>query len=216
MLYKGDRDSLISSHLEFFFRDRARSAACGVLRHHAQLTSPANRFVRGDSISFLSVSAHLGRAAACAIAWSIRPAAITPFAARVRSVCVAADKREHPDGKHSSQFRWRSDGVDPDAGLTNVRGTLYGTTYDGGASSNGTVFTITTSGAESVIHSFAGGSDGSGPAADLINVGGVLYGTTSGGGASASGTVLGSRPPARKEWSTVSRAAATALTRALP
>ena len=113
-------------------------------------------------------------------------------------------------------FAGGSDGVDPDAGLTNVRGTLYGTTYDGGASSNGTVFTITTSGAESVIHSFAGGSDGSGPAADLINVGGALDGTTSGGGASASGTVLGSRPPARKEWSTVSRAAATALTRALP
>ena len=47
-------------------------------------------------------------------------------------------------------------------------------------SSNGTVFTITTSGAESVIHSFAGRQRrlAARCMADLINVGGVLYGTT--------------------------------------
>ncbi|MGA2759433.1 MAG: hypothetical protein ABSF08_03800, partial [Candidatus Cybelea sp.] len=32
------------------------------------------------------------------------------------------------------------DGANPWAGLVNVKGTLYGTTYDGGANDNGAVF----------------------------------------------------------------------------
>jgi uncharacterized repeat protein (TIGR03803 family) len=84
-----------------------------------------------------------------------------------------------------------SDGQDPLAGLTNVGGTLYGTTNNGGASNDGTVFAITTSGAESVLHSFAGGSDGAFPAyAGLTKVGSTLYGTTRQGGASNEGTVF--------------------------
>jgi uncharacterized repeat protein (TIGR03803 family) len=54
----------------------------------------------------------------------------------------------------------------------------------------GTVFKITTSGAEGVLYSFAGGSDGEDPEGNLTDVGGVLYGTTTGGGASGSGTVF--------------------------
>jgi uncharacterized repeat protein (TIGR03803 family) len=79
-----------------------------------------------------------------------------------------------------------SDGAGP-RGLTNVGGTLYGTTYTGGANTYGTVFKITTSGKESVLYSFAGPpNDGSGPRAGLTNVGGTLYGTTCNGGANAS------------------------------
>jgi uncharacterized repeat protein (TIGR03803 family) len=36
-----------------------------------------------------------------------------------------------------------SDGADPQAGLLNVSGKLYGTTYSGGASQNGTIFALT-------------------------------------------------------------------------
>ena len=75
------------------------------------------------------------------------------------------------------------DGWGPEAGLTDVNGTLYGTTEAGGSSGCdgegcGTVFSITTSGKETVIHSFGGNGDGVGPFARLLNVKGTLYGTT--------------------------------------
>jgi uncharacterized repeat protein (TIGR03803 family) len=76
----------------------------------------------------------------------------------------------------------------PEARLIDVRGTLYGTTEDGGAyNEGGTVFTITTGGAEKVLHSFGAPPDGSGPQANLIDVHGTLYGTTLKGGAYHSG-----------------------------
>jgi uncharacterized repeat protein (TIGR03803 family) len=78
-------------------------------------------------------------------------------------------------------FGGSGDGEYPEAGLINVNGTLYGTTTGGGASSNGTVFSITPPGSGTVLYSFKGGKDGEGPG-DLIAVKGTLYGTTSGGG----------------------------------
>ena len=81
-----------------------------------------------------------------------------------------------------------ADGEHPRAGLINVNGTLYGTTYAGGANCSssdycGTVFAITLSGKETVLHSFPSGSgDGSSPEAGLINIKGTLYGTTEFGG----------------------------------
>ena len=87
------------------------------------------------------------------------------------------------------------DGYGPTAGLLNVNGTLYGTTEYGGATNNGTVFAITTSGVETVLRSFKGGSgDGSKPYATLINVKGTLYGTTTGGGAHGDGIVFSLTP----------------------
>jgi uncharacterized repeat protein (TIGR03803 family) len=84
-----------------------------------------------------------------------------------------------------------ADGEDPDAGLINVNGTFYGTTQKGGAHSDGTVFSITPSGAETLLYSFKGGSgDGEDPYAGLLNVKGTLYGTTQSGGASDDGTVF--------------------------
>jgi uncharacterized repeat protein (TIGR03803 family) len=86
------------------------------------------------------------------------------------------------------RFAGGTDGANPKAALTNVNGVLYGTTYNGGDSNNdGTVFEITTSGAESVLHTFGAGNDGSKPLAGLINVNGVLYGTTEFGGAVKAG-----------------------------
>jgi uncharacterized repeat protein (TIGR03803 family) len=84
-------------------------------------------------------------------------------------------------------FAGGSDGANPIAGLIDVGSTLYGTTYAGGAGgcgasgACGTVYTLSTSGAEKVLYSF-NGADGDGPAAGLIVVSGVLYGTTEFGG----------------------------------
>ena len=64
----------------------------------------------------------------------------------------------------------------------NVDGTLYGTTYGGGAYGQGTVFAISVSGKERVLHSFGSGTDGVWPSASLIDVNGKLYGTTGHGG----------------------------------
>ncbi len=68
--------------------------------------------------------------------------------------------------------------------LINVDGTLYGTTFAGGAHGAGSVFTVTTSGKMKVLYSFNGCSDddGGGPSGRLLDVNGVLYGTTSWGG----------------------------------
>ena len=72
---------------------------------------------------------------------------------------------------------------------------LYGTTYEGGGSGCeghgcGTVFSVTTTGTEKVLHSFLWHSDGGYPRAALIDVKGTLYGTTSSGGTINYGTVF--------------------------
>ena len=84
-----------------------------------------------------------------------------------------------------------SDGASPQAGLTQGSDdNFYGATYVGGASNLGTVFKLTPSGIETILHAFAGGSsDGSNPQANLVQgTDGNLYGTTVAGGSSADGT----------------------------
>jgi uncharacterized repeat protein (TIGR03803 family) len=61
-------------------------------------------------------------------------------------------------------------------------GNLYGTTYQGGGSSYGTVFKVTKSGKETVLYSFTGGADGGYPYAGLVLSGNALYGTAANGG----------------------------------
>jgi uncharacterized repeat protein (TIGR03803 family) len=101
-------------------------------------------------------------------------------------------------------------GANPDSGLTDVNGTLYGTTVNGGKYSDssaclgytqdgigcGVVYSISTTGTKRVLHYFLGltSGDGDEPAFDLIDVKGTLYGTTSYGGACGTdsfGTVYG-------------------------
>ncbi len=82
----------------------------------------------------------------------------------------------------------------PIAGLIDVAGTLYGTTYGGGTYDYGAVYSITTGGTEKVLHSFGAGSDGQLPVAGLIDVKGTLYGTTTQGGAYYDGTVFSITP----------------------
>src|SRR5215469_15261991 len=84
-----------------------------------------------------------------------------------------------------------TDGAGPMAGLTNVNGTLYGTTFAGGGGSCdlgcGTVFSVDISTrSESVLYAFQNnGQDGTSPYSALANVNGTLYGTTIDGGAGA-------------------------------
>ena len=74
------------------------------------------------------------------------------------------------------------DGAQPYAGITILNGQLYGTTAYGGKNKEGTIYTITASGAESVLHDFAKGANGRVPYADLTVIDGALYGTTVWGG----------------------------------
>ena len=82
---------------------------------------------------------------------------------------------------------WPGDGANPEAGLiADAAGDLYGTTFDGGANQQGTVFRLAPDGTMTILHSFAGGSDGEGPEAGLLlDAGGNLYGTTYQGGSTA-------------------------------
>ena len=77
-----------------------------------------------------------------------------------------------------------TDGANPDGGLIlDDSGHLYGTTFNGGASDNGTVFEIPTGGGTITTLVSFGGSDGANPYSDLImDANGDLYGTTYNGG----------------------------------
>ena len=87
-------------------------------------------------------------------------------------------------------FQGGSDGATPFSGLVNVSGTLYGTTYYGGATNSGTAFGVTPAGTETMLYSFQGGDDGLNPWGSLTNVDGTLYGTTYQGGPDNFGTVF--------------------------
>jgi len=91
-------------------------------------------------------------------------------------------------------FTGGSDGGLPYAGLVlDKKGNLYGTTYDGGSSSLGTVFKLNIkTKKETVLHSFTGGTDGEYPIYGylLMDKSGNLYGITAEGGSYSEGTVF--------------------------
>jgi len=94
-------------------------------------------------------------------------------------------------------FKGGTDGATPQAPLIiDAGGNLYGTTVNGGSSSMGTVFEVKSNGAETVLHSFAGGiTDGCNPYGGLLrDKAGNLYGTTNKCGASDVGTVFKVKP----------------------
>ncbi len=82
----------------------------------------------------------------------------------------------------------------PDAnapnGLTAIDKTLYGTSWYGGTYGRGTVYSVTTSGVEKVLHSFGYDGDGAYPNSGLTDVAGTLYGTTLYGGEQSAGIVF--------------------------
>lgn len=93
------------------------------------------------------------------------------------------------------EFTGAPDGSEPQSGLTNVSGRLYGTTYSGGSGLGcnvgcGTVFTVRALGGEQVLYSFAGAPDGALPNGPLFELNGAFYSTTNIGGSSNLGTTF--------------------------
>lgn len=87
-------------------------------------------------------------------------------------------------------FNGTNEGAFPSGDLILAGTTLYGTTFSGGDSQNGTVFVINTDGTGfRTLYSFTVSSDGSGPTG-LVLFGNTLYGTTGWGGASSAGTIF--------------------------
>jgi uncharacterized repeat protein (TIGR03803 family) len=84
------------------------------------------------------------------------------------------------------------------ASLNYQNGKFYGTTYSGGANNEGTVFSLTLSGTERVLHSFGASGDAENPRGALLHFGKRFYGTTVNGGTSGDGTVYAITPSGRE------------------
>jgi uncharacterized repeat protein (TIGR03803 family) len=102
-------------------------------------------------------------------------------------------------------FAAGSDGSLPVSSLIVVHGILYGTTEYGGGNRRcldnrirvdcGTVFSISPSGDEKILHRFgATRGDGQKPVASMIYFKKALYGTTTTGGMYGNGTIFALRP----------------------
>ncbi len=129
-----------------------------------------------------------GTAAALTLLLSAGLLTMAPQAAQAQAANGATFTTLHVFTSSSS-----TDGQEPYGALTlGPDGNYYGTTFDGGANGDGTVYKMTPSGTESVIYSFAGGSaDGSTPYSGLVlGSDGNFYGTTGVGGSSSDGTIF--------------------------
>jgi uncharacterized repeat protein (TIGR03803 family) len=81
---------------------------------------------------------------------------------------------------HSFRGAAYGDGKNPQGGLVaDTHGHLYGVTWTGGTSHDGTVFEVTSSGTYKVLYSFLGGANGAEPVGPLtLDAHGNLYGVT--------------------------------------
>src|SRR5579872_1372191 len=85
-----------------------------------------------------------------------------------------------------------ADGSNPECSLSQATdGFLYGTARFGGASSNGTIYRVSTNGAFQLLYTFTNGLDGANPRSGLLLASdGNFYGTAINGGSKASGTIF--------------------------
>ena len=81
-------------------------------------------------------------------------------------------------------------GKTPWGNLTLAGNKLYGMAYDGGANSDGCIFSINTNGSGYKDLLDFTGADGSFPKGSLVISGKVMYGMTSGGGANNKGRIF--------------------------
>lgn len=106
-------------------------------------------------------------------------------------------------GKEKVVYRFKGspDGANPQTGLIELDGVLYGTTYSGGkggcSGGCGVVYKIEL-GREHVMYAFKGGADGAHPKGTLYAGSGVLYGTTRDGGADGDGTFFAVTPSGKE------------------
>lgn len=104
-------------------------------------------------------------------------------------------RQSSSNGPEIYVFQGPPDAEAPEVGIVNIGSTLYGTTYYGGADNEGAVYSVTTGGSETVMHSFPTGSgDGYYPDATLTVEKGTLYGTTYYGGSQGFGTIFSITP----------------------
>jgi len=98
-------------------------------------------------------------------------------------------KNEHETILHSFSYSG-GDGEIPVGGVVlDAKGNLYGTTEGGGASGDGTIYKLSKTGKETILHSFAG-SDGEYPFDSVVRgANGNLYGTAAYGGSGSYGVV---------------------------
>ena len=83
------------------------------------------------------------------------------------------------------------DGSAPISEVVSGGGTLYGTTFYGGAGNKGMIFAVNTDGSSyTILHNFTNAPDGNFPFGGLLLNSGVLYGTTYGGGTNYNGTIF--------------------------
>jgi uncharacterized repeat protein (TIGR03803 family) len=120
--------------------------------------------------------------------------------------CGAVFKINPATGKEATLYEFCrrkncTDGAGPVGTMIAWKDMLYGVTEYGGNDSCsgvlscGTVFSINpATGAETVLHAFAGSGDGFGPLAGLVELNGTLYGTTALGGANNAGAVYSVNP----------------------
>ena len=110
---------------------------------------------------------------------------ILPLALLLANSVVATQSLRAQSYAVLYSFIGAADGGVPTAGLIkDAAGTLYGTTWAGGAFGDGTLFELDRSDNQTVLYSFQGGVDGELPTAGLVrDEAGNLYGTTTIGGA---------------------------------
>ncbi len=77
-------------------------------------------------------------------------------------------------------FKEPPDANAPAGGLAVNGDTIYGASPFGGPTADGAIFAVTTSGVETIVHSFKGGGGGQNPQAGFIMAGRALYGTVAG------------------------------------
>lgn len=102
-----------------------------------------------------------------------------------------------PDGTLTTLYAFMAngdsnDGCIPDTQLIeDHHGNLFGVTFMGGETQNGTVFEITATGKEKVLYSFRSTPDGQYPIGKLLQAkDGAMYGFTQAGGATGWGTLF--------------------------
>ena len=157
--------------------------------HKGALTVPSSQFIP-ETRGLERTRWLLSLVCAASVAGCAQGAGTLPVGTAASTRAASAPNHAHAYAPIVYAFEGSPDGSTPYAGLTDVGGTLYGMTAGGGTANQGTVFSVTPGGTETVLHSFAGIPDGALPSGGLIDVSGTLYGTTSGGGATGNGTIF--------------------------
>jgi uncharacterized repeat protein (TIGR03803 family) len=158
-------------------------------------------FTLGSTLAVASLLAGCGGGAAGNLAPSIaNPASAFSAARSTRSI------ESSPASSYKTLYSFAgeyTDGSNPTSTLLSYGGVLYGTTGGGGTTGDGTIFSITTSGAETDLYNFSNLPDGSAPFAGLTAAwngkSNLLYGTTFLGGTLGAGTVFSYNPATKAE-----------------